>query len=89
MRKSNAVTLPADYFGMIHGRTQPLVHCSGGPLEEEADAEGMAEAEQAAAAAHDKSHEPDDIIDALEAAEATHSGAYSCHAVSRPLQQLT
>ena len=76
---------------------QPLVHRSGGPLEEEVDAEGMAEAEQAAAAAHDKSHEPDDIIDALEAAEAkhedlhpeeaTHSGEHRHHAISHLLQQ--
>lgn len=42
---------------------------AGGPLDS-TDNEGTAEAEQAAAKAHDTTDEPDSIMDALEAAEA-------------------
>ena len=44
----------------------------GGPLDD-TDMEGTAEAEQAAARAHDTTDEPDVIVDALEAAEAKYA----------------
>lgn len=44
----------------------------GGPLDD-ADAEGTAEAEQAAARAHDTTDEPNEIVNALEAAEAKYA----------------
>lgn len=43
---------------------------------DDADTEGMAEAEQAAAKAHDTTDEPDDIMNALEAAEAKYDKAH-------------
>lgn len=47
-------------------------HNTGGPLDD-ADTEGTAEAEQAAAQAHDVTDEPDEIVNALEAAEAKYA----------------
>ena len=40
------------------------------------DTDGTAEAEAAAAKAHDKSDNPDDVMDALEAAEAVYNQAH-------------
>ena len=48
---------------------------------DEADTEGTAEAEQAAAKAHDATDEPDDIMNALEAAEAKYDKAHPEEAV--------
>ena len=47
----------------------PICCLTGGPLDN-TDIEGTAEAEHAAAKAHDTTDEPDSIVDALEAAEA-------------------
>ena len=48
---------------------------------DDADTEGTAEAEQAAAKAHDTMDEPDDIVNALEAAEAKYDKAHPEEAV--------
>ena len=56
-----------------HNELNPV--CCTGPLDE-SPADGTAEAEEAAAEAHNRSNDPDDIIDALEAAEAKHDEAH-------------
>lgn len=52
------------------------------------EADGTAEAEEAAAKAHGKSDNPDDVMDALEAAEAVYNQAHPEETAGRLLLVL-